>query len=947
MSKREKFVKRSDITKFYDLSDQFSRFRDLLRTYHVNFNHKLLYLLKNTSRFSKISLLILTMFITACSVGGSGDEIDPVVVEQPIAFIKRALTDADGEVLANDLSEPAQFRPGAVLYLKERATPNAPSVDISSAAFADPSFLNEDGELLYDVKDLHVSFDGTKLLFSMRAPDIENADDEDQPKWNIWEYNITTSSLRRLIESDVSAEEGHDIAPAYLPGDRIVFSSTRQRLAKAILLDEGKTQFSGLDEDRNVEAFSLHTMNAETGNDIKQLTFNQSHDLYPLVQENGKILFTRWDNAGTTRSNGYNLYEINPDGTGLNYLYGRHSHDSGESGTQVQFAYPRQLENGNIAVQLREFENENFSSQPTEIDITAFVEHDVEIDGSVVDLDAFSGGQTPIIQGLVSSEAQSLKGNYSAFFPLNDGSNRYLVSWSVCRVQLIDADPDEDDNQPGPAEFCTEAKLASDDYESADPLYGLWIYDATNDTQLPIDLSESGFVFDEAVLLKARTRPDAFSSEALGADEQILAGLGFGVIHIRSVYDFDGMDTSAAGINVLADPNQTTPDQRPQRFVRIEKPVSIPSDEVYDFNNTAFGRSRNQLMREILGYSPIEPDGSVKVAVPANVPFAISVLNADGKRTSQRHQNWIQVAPGETVNCIGCHTSNSEVPHGRIDAQPEPANTGATTTGLPFPNTDPALFADMGETMAETYSRIEGIRRLTPDIIFDDEWTDPNASPSQSFSYAYTDLNTTIPISAPACVADWASICRVVVNYEEHIHPLWSLDRQVFDVDEVTVLEDRTCTTCHTNTDDMGELVVPVAQLDLSDGPSTDEADHFKSYRELLFNDNEVELAGGILVDTMVETGEFNDVLQFDGDGNPILDENGDQVVIQVPILAAVPVAATMSVNGALNSGNFMRLFETGGVHEGYLSKAELKLLSEWLDLGAQYFNNPFLAPAN
>ena len=28
--------------------------------------------------------------------------------------------------------------------------------------------------------------------------------------------------------------------------------------------------------------------------------------------------------------------------------------------------------------------------------------------------------------------------------------------------------------------------------------------------------------------------------------------------------------------------------------------------------------------------------------------------------------------------------------------------------------------------------------------------------------------------------------------------------------------------------------------------------------------------------------------------------------------------------------------------HAGYLSPAELRLLSEWLDIGAQYFNNPF-----
>ena len=37
-------------------------------------------------------------------------------------------------------------------------------------------------------------------------------------------------------------------------------------------------------------------------------------------------------------------------------------------------------------------------------------------------------------------------------------------------------------------------------------------------------------------------------------------------------------------------------------------------------------------MREILGYVPIEADGSVRVKVPANVAFQISVLDANARR---------------------------------------------------------------------------------------------------------------------------------------------------------------------------------------------------------------------------------------------------------------------------------------------------------------------------
>jgi hypothetical protein len=40
-------------------------------------------------------------------------------------------------------------------------------------------------------------------------------------------------------------------------------------------------------------------------------------------------------------------------------------------------------------------------------------------------------------------------------------------------------------------------------------------------------------------------------------------------------------------------------------------------------------------------------------------------------------------------------------------------------------------------------------------------------------------------------------------------------------------------------------------------------------------------------------------------------------------------------------------VFVTDTTHIGLLSPAELRLLSEWVDIGAQYYNNPFDAPTN
>jgi hydrazine synthase alpha subunit-like protein/WD40 repeat protein len=858
--------------------------------------------------------------------GSGGEATDPVAVENPVVFVKRPLLfdEDNGMLIGDNLAEPAEFRPGARLYLKGRAAPEAPSEDITSRAFPDGA--------TYDVKDLSVSFDGTRVVFAMRAPEIDGADEEDQPTWNLWEYDLTANSLARLISSDVTAEEGQDIAPAYLPDGRIVFSSTRQTISKGILLDEnlGKPQFSGLDEEREVPAFVLHVFDPDLQS-VNQITFNQSHDLDPLVQDDGTIVFSRWDNAGQTANNGFNLYRVNPDGTGLTYLYGRHSHDSVSGDTSVEYLRPRLTDDGRILTQLRPLETDNFSAIPSTVNTAEFVEADLAIDGSQ------GSGQTPLVSGLSVGDGISLSGNYGSISPLLDGSNRYLVSWSPCRLRLTGGD--------GTIINCTSERVASGSYESAQPAYGLWLLDTGSGTQRPIEPADEGQQFDEAVLVRQRSLPDFIPEAQYSGDDGTRADNGFGVIEIRSVYDLDGVDISPQGIAQTADPGQFPPDNLPRRFLRIEKPVSIPGEEVRDFDNTAFGRSQAQSMREIMGYVPIEPDGSVRVRVPANVAFAISVLDDEGQRIGPRHQNWLNLRPGETVTCNGCHNPNSDVPHGRPDAAPASVYDGAPTTGIPFPNTDSALFTDMGETMAETWARVNGTRVLAPNLVYEDQWTDPNmATPGQSFTLSYAGLETPSPIlpecepSTDPAINTWTVACRIVVNYEQHVHPLWDLPRQV-EVNAVPT--DVTCTGCHTNTDAGGADRIPDGQLDLTNGASDQEPDHFKAYRELLVNDNRQILEGGLLVDEQRETGEF----LRDEEGNLILDppETGEPI----PILEPVNVPATMSVNGARASNEFFDLFRSGGAHEGYLSPDELRLLSEWLDIGGQYYNNPFAIVAD
>jgi hypothetical protein len=355
----------------------------------------------------------------------------------------------------------------------------------------------------------------------------------------------------------------------------------------------------------------------------------------------------------------------------------------------------------------------------------------------------------------------------------------------------------------------------------------------------------------------------------------------------------------------------------------------------------------------------------VKVKVPANVALNISVLDGNGRRLpgviGSRHTNWLQVLPGQELKCNGCHNPNATPPfaHGRSGLTAS-VNPGAPTTGSPFPNTNPALFADQGETMAEVRNRVmcSGACEPSVDIAFDDYW--PTAPIQASYDACYRQgpssvlanpadptvkhvcaggLNTPLPVTNQACTADWNSNCRITIHYELQLHQLWSIDRTVDanndgmpDLDPVTMQPiNHKCTSCHAPVDAANAAAVPAGQLDLTDGPSDDDPDQFKAYRELLFADTELELQGGALVERQVQVGV--------------------DPVTGLPQFAPVPVPASMSSAGARASARFFDKLEGRSVgtvnHSDFMSPSELRLLSEWLDIGAQYYNDPFVAPEN
>ncbi len=875
---------------------------------------------------------------------GTGQDPDPVVIDFPIAYVKAPLPlDDDGEFEQPDVREQITFFVGSDLYFRDRAAVGAEAINITERETMG----------MGAVRDVEIDYDASALLFAMRGPFDPNLDEDEQPTWNIWQYFFDTDELLRVIPSDLTAEIGHDIMPKYLPDGRIIFASTRQLRSQAILLDEGKAAFLHLDENENEFAFNLHVMNPD-GSGIEQVTFNQSHDLDPSVTANGQVVFSRWDRYRP--ANAVDIYRMNPDGSGLEILYGKESHDTGTDGQTIQFTQPREQEDGRIISLIRPFTGTEGGAAPIVVDTPNYVENTQPTAANAGALSGPAQEDATVNDVTTIPGSPSPGGRYGSVYPIQDGTGRLLASWSQCRLlELVRDDGDPNTDEPEPRIVpCTEDRLAvtgipdgngdvDGDFVSAPPLYGIWMYDPRDETQLPIVPGEEGFMFTEVVSGDPRTAPpvilDGVDDYAL---DPTLAENGEAVLHIRNVYDFDG--GLIADPYALADPVQTAAADRPARFIRIEKAVSIPDEDLVDLDNTAYGVSRFNGMKEIVAYAEVQPDGSVLTRIPANTALAVSILNGRGERISPRHRNWLAARPGQELKCQGCHVPNTGLTHGRAEAF-EPAYAGAQVAGLEFPNTDPRFFAgDIGETMAEIRARVtcaeDACSSLEPslNLVYTDVWSaDPAiaAANDEAFEDAlYTDLTTLAPASV-ACQTDWQANCRSTIHYEMHIHPIWSQPRPLFDdsvdppapvLDANGVQIDNNCLGCHTPIDPAdGSVRVPAGQLELQDGPSPDEPDHFHAYRELLVTDNLQEVVDGALVDAQQQVG-------VDDDGNPIF--------------APIPIGSPATIAGAAASGDFFDRFEDeADPHYNLLSEAERRLIAEWLDVGAQYYNDPFAVP--
>ena len=194
-----------------------------------------------------------------------------------------------------------------------------------------------------------------------------------------------------------------------------------------------------------------------------------------------------------------------------------------------------------------------------------------------------------------------------------------------------------------------------------------------------------------------------------------------------------------------------------------------------------------------------------------------------------------------------------------------------------------------GENMAGTHERVSAnaSRKLQSNLVYTDIWTDPA---KRAVDAPLTIDYSGVPV-APV---------NGVIDYETHIAPIWA---------------SHNCASCH---DGVNNATAGRHALDMSN--TMGGAGRQASYDSLLIGDP-----------------------QLDSNGQPVLEVDNGEIRVVLNAAQVDPGFARGShLVEVLFNQQLKSTYTLGATgHSAMLNASEKRLVSEWVDLGAQYFNSP------
>ncbi|HUS71854.1 MAG TPA: hypothetical protein VMY06_02225 [Sedimentisphaerales bacterium] len=235
---------------------------------------------------------------------------NPLLDFDKILFIKRH--DSGGVFHMCDQYYGCNAKPGGGLFILSDPFGRSPKLinvlqnsvvergrltgdDLSSGAFLSP-------ELSYDGKTILFAYTQARAYEKYRGKEAYEWGPE--ISYHIFKVNSDGTGLVQLTDGP-----WNDFDPSFLPNGRIVFISERR----------GGYLRCG----RHCPVYTMYSM-APDGSDIICISFHETHEWHPSVNNDGMIVYTRWDYVDRDTNIAHHIWTCFPDGRNPRSFHGNY-----------------------------------------------------------------------------------------------------------------------------------------------------------------------------------------------------------------------------------------------------------------------------------------------------------------------------------------------------------------------------------------------------------------------------------------------------------------------------------------------------------------------------------------------------------------------------------------------------------------------------------------------
>ena len=448
-----------------------------------------------------------------------------------------------------------------------------------------------------------VSWDGKEIVFSATKGANRIREWDDQTVFHIFRCRADGSGLVQLTSGTVN-----DLFPCWLPNGRIVFCSERRG---------GYGRCHG----REVPNYTLHTMFPD-GTDITCISPHETNEFEPSVDNDGRIVYMRWDYVDRGFNQAHHAWIAYPDGRDPRELQGntRSNEWIGCHAQQSIRAIPG-----------------------SRLYVATACSHHSHIRGSLVLIDpsAHDDGAMGQLRRLTPDQLFPESEMCSGF---DKYSSAYATAWPLSeKYYLCVYDGDANSQYP---DCPVDARRRKYDVTLLDAFGNkICVYSHPQIScfdPMPLQPRPCPPIIPHRTLtgLPADAdgrRPDPIPAASLPTTAVIQV---MNVYNSRYPFPKDVAGTGPVAIKSL----------RIWEILPKTMPyVGIPR----------LGACDQTPGRQCLGTVPVEADGSAAFEAPVGVPLYFQALDSDGCAV-QTMRSDTYVAPGETLTCNGCHESREE-----------------------------------------------------------------------------------------------------------------------------------------------------------------------------------------------------------------------------------------------------------------------------------------------